>query len=254
MIVPFLAASILLPTDQVLVLGGVHFPMLRMLILFGLIRMIRVATSSSGTLLNGGLSRIDTVLIWFSVLSAVAALLLWQQWATFVYQLGELYTALGTYFLLRFLIHDRQDVERMIRVLAWIVVVNAAVMIYEQARGWNPYALLGGARAYFLRVGNGTRWPLSCHGRFRSSHPGRNVCRGVSASVPWFVVDRQEASPHRNDGNYRSCGDDRRVQLQHSNHGVDGGPSRSLPLAAAPANAPDSMGNCGHRWFPCTWS
>jgi hypothetical protein len=182
--VPFLAASILLPTDQVLVLGGVHFPMLRLLVLFGLIRMIRAATASNGALLNGGLRRLDTVLVWFSVLSAVAALLLWQQWGTFVYELGELYTALGTYFLLRFLIHDRQDVERMIRVLAWIVVVNAAVMTYEQARGWNPYALLGGARAYFYASA------MEREGRFRATgafaHP---ILAGTFAAVlvPMFL-------------------------------------------------------------------
>ena len=33
----FLAAGILIPMDQVLVLGGMHFPMLRVLVIFGFV-------------------------------------------------------------------------------------------------------------------------------------------------------------------------------------------------------------------------
>ena len=49
-IIPFLAACILIPNDQVLLLGGLHFPMQRILILFGLVRIFR----SPGKTLNGG--------------------------------------------------------------------------------------------------------------------------------------------------------------------------------------------------------
>jgi hypothetical protein len=134
--------------------------MLRVLIVFGIIGIFRRKASSS--LFSGGMNRIDTAVILFAMLSALAPVLLWQQWATVVYQLGELYTTFGVYLLLRFLIRDREDIKRTIRAFAYVTGVVALIMLYEQAKGWNPYALLGGARASFFSS------VLERDGRFRA--------------------------------------------------------------------------------------
>jgi len=147
-VLPFLAAAILIPTDQILLIGGLHFPMLRVLILFGFARMLRTKISSGFQVFSGGLNRLDLTVILLAVSIAIAGLLLWQQSAVVVFQLGELYSAFGVYFLLRFLIRDQDDVERTIRTLAYIAVVVAGIMSYEQATGSNPYyASLGGSLA-----------------------------------------------------------------------------------------------------------
>src|SRR3954463_11387855 len=62
-IVPFLLASILIPTDQILVVGPLHFPMLRILILFGLVRIIKTKLSSNSPLFHNAMNRIDKLVI-----------------------------------------------------------------------------------------------------------------------------------------------------------------------------------------------
>ena len=147
-IAPFLAAAILIPDDQVIMLGALHFPMLRILIIFGVIRMLRAKSSSKIEVLAGGINAIDKALIVLSIFTMVNGILLWRQWGEVIFQLGNLYSAFGAYFILRFLIRNEADVKQVIRVLAYIAAVVAAVMVCEQVTGRNLiYAALGGSRA-----------------------------------------------------------------------------------------------------------
>jgi len=149
-IIPLLSASILIPFDQIALIGPFHFMMLRVLILFGLLRLLTRARSSTLPLFSGGLTSLDRAMLLFTLVNAINWILLWQQWQTFIFQLGEAYTVLGMYFVLRFFIRDQEDIEITIRVFAYIAVVIAMVMAYEQLNGWNPYALLGGSRSSFF--------------------------------------------------------------------------------------------------------
>ena len=58
--------------------------------------------------------------------------------------LGSLLDALGGYFVLRFLIQDRDDVERAIKVFAVVAEVLAVCMTDEQVTHQNVFGLLGG--------------------------------------------------------------------------------------------------------------
>ena len=146
-VVPFLLASILIPMDQVLLIGSLHFPMLRLLALFGFIRIIKDKVRSKSRIFSGGVNKIDIAVILLTVFIALNSILLFQESAAVVNQLGNLYTVFGVYFLLRFLIRDEEDIVRAIQTLACIVAVIAVIMTYEVSTGHNPYALLGGARA-----------------------------------------------------------------------------------------------------------
>ncbi len=144
----FLAASILIPTDQVLVVGPFHFPALRILILFGMARMLWAKIFSQSRIFSLGLNGIDKALILLSTFTFIDGVLLWRTSEQLIYQLGNIYTAFGLYFLLRFLIRDEEDIRGAIRTLAYIAAAVAVLMTYEQATGRNPvYSLLGGARA-----------------------------------------------------------------------------------------------------------
>jgi hypothetical protein len=146
--VAFLVGAILIPTDQVLVLGSLHFPMLRLLALFGLARILWSKFAAREDIFSGGVNGIDKAVVALTVVSAVDGILLWRTSGEAIYQLGNAYTAFGVYFLLRFLIRDEQDVRRVVRTFAVVTVVVALIMICEQATGKNPlYAGLGGARA-----------------------------------------------------------------------------------------------------------
>jgi len=143
----FLAAAILIPMDQILLIGPAHFPMLRLLVLFGIVRIVRERKSSNWQLLSGGINKIDIALILLTLFTALNGVLLFQETGAAVYQLGNIYSDLGVYFLLRFLIRDEQDIVRAIQTLAGIAALVAVIMIYERVSGHNPYALLGGANA-----------------------------------------------------------------------------------------------------------
>jgi hypothetical protein len=146
-IVPFLLASILIPMDQVLLIGSLHFPMLRLLVLFGFIRIMKDKVSSKARIFSGGVNKIDIAVILLTVFIALNSILLFQESGAVVNQLGNLFTVFGVYFLLRFLIRDEEDLVRVIQTFAWVVAIIAAIMTYEASTGHNPYALLGGARA-----------------------------------------------------------------------------------------------------------
>lgn len=150
-LIAFLAAAILIPPDQVLLLGGVHLPMLRILAIFGLVRVLRGKFSKKQPIFSGGMNRIDQAIIVLSVFVFINGLLLWQVWGQLVFQLGSLLSAFGAYFLLRFLIRDLADVRYAIRVLAVVAAVVAVLMAYEHQTGKNLlYSTLGGARADVL--------------------------------------------------------------------------------------------------------
>ncbi len=149
-IVPFLLTSLLIPSDQILVVAGLHFPLLRILIAFGMVRIFIIKGRGKWNVFSGGLNKVDKLLILLAVVNAVAGVLLFQNSRAFVFQLGDLYSVFGAYFLLRCLIRDHEDVVRVIRVFALIVVALGGLMIFEHFTGWNPYALLGGAQARYF--------------------------------------------------------------------------------------------------------
>jgi hypothetical protein len=148
-IAPFIVASILIPMDQVLVIGGLHFPMLRLLALFGIVRLIREKVSKKAHIFSGGITKIDIAVISFAISTAIAGVLLFRESGAVIFQFGEVYSVFGLYFLFRFLIRDREDVGRMIWALALIAPIIAGIMFWEVRTGTNPYAMLGGARSSF---------------------------------------------------------------------------------------------------------
>jgi len=184
-IIPFLAAAILIPMDQVLLIGPAHFPMLRLLILFGIIRIVKEMVYSKARLFSGGMNKIDWAVILSSVFIALNGILLFQDSKAAINQLGSLYTVFGVYFLLRFLIQNDEDVWRAIQTLAWVAAIVAVIMTYEQATGHNPYAMLGGAQAAnyaSLAVRDD---------RFRAQGPfGHSILAGTFGAIlmPLFVA------------------------------------------------------------------
>lgn len=151
-IVPFLAASILIPMDQVLLVGGLHFPMLRLLILFAVLRVLWLKVRTGSALFSNGVNAIDVLVVSLATCSAVAGVMLWQDSKAAVYQAGEMYNIFGIYWCSRFLIRDDDDIARVLRAFALIVAIIGVVMLYERVVGRNPYALLGGARASVYAV------------------------------------------------------------------------------------------------------
>src|SRR5579862_744493 len=143
-----LTVGIMIPMDQVLVIAGFHFQSIRILILWGFIRMLREKFGGNKEILSGGMNKIDKAVIFFSIFTFIDGMLLWREFGELNFQFGNMYTAFGLYFLMRFLIREEADVRRMIRTLAFVSAFVAVLAIYERSTGYNlVYNVLNGARA-----------------------------------------------------------------------------------------------------------
>jgi hypothetical protein len=139
-------ASLFIPYSQQFVLAGLHFNVYRILLPFA---WVRVLMGGSGDRekkfkLNG----IDKAVLLYVLTDAVCATLLWGDWAAAVNRIGNIYSVFGVYFLLRFLIRDREDVERLIRTLGVACILLAGFMIFEQVTGRNLFSVFGGVHEF----------------------------------------------------------------------------------------------------------
>src|SRR5437870_5139547 len=113
-VAPLLAAALLTPMDQVVVIGPLHFMMLRVLIVLGWVKLLWTRRST-GEFLSGGMNGIDKAVALYAGSSVIAFTLLWWEWGALINHLGLFYTVCGIYFALRYFIRDENDVERAIR-------------------------------------------------------------------------------------------------------------------------------------------
>ena len=146
--VPFLVAALLLPLHVVVLIGSLHFNATRILVLAGWLRLLVRQERFPGRM-----QLIDKIILCSALSSAVMYSLLWQDFGAVVNRLGLLVTTMGSYFLLRFLIRDQEDVIRAIKTLAAVVIVIAPLMLYEHTSADNPFWLLGAPEITNIRDG-----------------------------------------------------------------------------------------------------
>ena len=149
-IVPLLLSFFCIPKGQVVVLAGLHFNVFRILILTALVRWAMLRRSAQ---LTCGFNSLDRAVTLWAVSLMVIYSFQYMQLQAFIMCLGQLIDSLGSYFVLRFLIQDWEDVRRTIKVLALVSVVMSVCMINEQRTGENVFGLLGGVPGETIRDG-----------------------------------------------------------------------------------------------------
>ena len=100
-IAPFLFAVLMIPWGQVLVIGGMHFTMMRILIWAGLARAAWSKASSSENWFPAGFSGIDQAMVLWLAFLFVVVTLQWMNEGMLIASLGNLVDALGGYLVLR---------------------------------------------------------------------------------------------------------------------------------------------------------
>jgi hypothetical protein len=143
-ITPFLIACFTIPVGQVVVLGGLHFTVLRILILAGLARRATGGRSSSGGKFAGGFNDVDRFVVLWTVSALTILSFQWMEMQALIHNLGDFVDALGGYLVVRFLIPDGEAIRRAIKVMAAICVIQGVCMISEQITHLNLFGLLGG--------------------------------------------------------------------------------------------------------------
>jgi hypothetical protein len=141
---PFLMVTFLGSYGQQLYLAGVHFYVLRILILAGLLRVAIYAGNELRSRFGGGWNSVDTVFTLWSVLRALAVIVQSRgSSGSVIYEVGFLWDALGGYLFLRYLIQDKSDCIRVLKIFAAIAMVLGVSMINEKVRMQNVFGYLG---------------------------------------------------------------------------------------------------------------
>jgi len=138
---------------QVLELGPLNFPVVRLLATFGFLRVL-----ARGERIAGGLNILDKMLIAWAVWLVVSSMF---HTDVFVFRVGMAWTDLGTYFLFRVFIREPEDVIRVFKTVGILLLPVGFLMLIEKLSGANYFASLGGvfAQASFR------------HGKFRAQGP-----------------------------------------------------------------------------------
>jgi hypothetical protein len=172
---PLLAAVCYMPLGQQMIIGGLHFPILRLLILVGVVRVI-----SRGEARGLAWNRMDKVFFWWAVLSVILGTLSKPTSGVFVNRLGAIYYAVGIYFLVSCWVGDAETFLGLVKVLAVMMVPIAVSMVVEKFTARNIFSILGGVPAITIeRAGH-----LRCQAAFR--HPILAGTFGATA-FPLFV-------------------------------------------------------------------
>jgi hypothetical protein len=144
MIVPFFICAFLLPYGQSFYISGLHFFILRILLMFAWIRLAYVKFFTGKNLVTGGFNSIDKVFALWAIFHSIAFVLQYREMGAVINQASFLWDVLGAYFLLRYLIQDGEDIRRVIKVFAVIALVLAVSMLNEKVRDQNWYGYISG--------------------------------------------------------------------------------------------------------------
>jgi hypothetical protein len=142
-VVPFLLALFLLPVGQQFYIGGVHFYVPRILIGFGLARLVSAKLKSRARILPGGWNDLDKIFTCWAICRFSAGVLYYWSGKAFPNQLAFLWDTLGGYYLLRFLIRDKEDIGRVAKTFGVIVGILGSTMLVERFRDFNVFGYFG---------------------------------------------------------------------------------------------------------------
>ena len=157
---PMLIMACFISPAQRIVIASLDFNLLRIMVLFGWLRIAVFAETR-----RLAWKPIDTIVIVWAVIATVVVTLREATAAAFIYRLGLTFDTLGMYFLFRLLIQSWKDLEKLMLVAAIISIPVAAVFLIELSTGRNMFAVFGGVpEITVVREGR-----LRCRGPF--SHP-----------------------------------------------------------------------------------
>jgi hypothetical protein len=142
-IVPVLLIAFLVPLGQSVYAVGVHWLVLRIISLCGLLRVAIIKFTSKQEFLAGGVNAIDKAFLVSVICQAIGTSLQYMDPQALVNQFGFLVDFLAGYFLLRALIREESDVYRTLKWLAGLTVVLAVCMVREQVSLQNVFGQIG---------------------------------------------------------------------------------------------------------------
>jgi len=157
---PLLVMTCVMPLGQQVILFGLHSPLFRLLLLAG---ALRIASRGEATGLKW--TRLDSLFVCWVLVSLVFGTLSEPTPAHLVNRLGEAYNAAGTYFFVRCVVVDFEDIVIGVRTLAWMSLPIAALMLVEKTTAHNLLSVFGGVP----EITGERDGHLRCQGAFASA-------------------------------------------------------------------------------------
>ena len=159
-IIPFVMTALFVTSLQRMVIFSLDFNMLRIIVLFG---VMRVAARSEYRLIT--LTLIDKLIILDTSLLILMSFLKSPTTAVFISCLGVAYNGLGIYFLCRIFLQNIDDITIAVKAVVLMSIPVALFMVNELLTQKNFFSVLGGVPE-ITKIRGGR---LRCQGAF--SHP-----------------------------------------------------------------------------------
>jgi hypothetical protein len=140
-ILPLILTTCYITIGQIIVVGPLHFSVLRIMILFGWLRIILRRDFPPI-----GFNAIDKMLIAWVVVGALIYIFLLNDGdvQAMIFQSGAAYDIFGLYFFFRIYIGTFEDVELATRIIAISIVPLALALTVERFTGTNIFSIFGG--------------------------------------------------------------------------------------------------------------
>jgi hypothetical protein len=135
---PLLAGALYLPLGVGMQVGSFHFYAVRFLLVIALVRVFVRRES-----LKGPLNGLDKLMLLWAVPALASALFQPDVSTALVTRLGLVFTACGSYFVLRLLCPSIAEVTQLCRITAILLVPLAGAMLYETITGDSAFSALG---------------------------------------------------------------------------------------------------------------
>lgn len=159
-VIPLIVTACYMTLGERIVLLSLNFTILRIIILFGWLRII-IRRDITAFRLNV----IDKTIIWWVIYGLFIRLFNAPTVSDLIENSGYAYNAFGIYFLFRLYLTGLDDIITILKVTALLIVPLAISMLVEKSTGRNVFSVFGGVpEITMIRDGK-----LRCQGPFR--HP-----------------------------------------------------------------------------------
>lgn len=137
-LIPIFIVISFIPVSQRIVVFNFDFTIMRLAVFSGIVRVIL-----RKEYIGFNWNPLDKILILFVIVRALIYVLLWRSTSAFVYKLGGAFETLGLYFLFRFLIRKKKDLDIVIKAFILISIPVALTFLIEFTTHNNVYSSFG---------------------------------------------------------------------------------------------------------------
>jgi hypothetical protein len=137
--IPLVIGATYMSLESSIDVAGLHFTGSRILLIFGILRVLM-----KGERIAGGLNKLDRVLIAWGVWTVCSSCFHNDIISALVFRLGMVLNVLGFYFLVRVFVQDRETFLRVCKIIIIALLPIAVEMINEAKTGRNFFSVFGG--------------------------------------------------------------------------------------------------------------